>query len=866
MKRYNLLVNAVFPVTEPSVTKPLALSTEKSIKRLTEYLERNEHRIPKVSRRLARRLHADLARRRYGYVRVAVTAYLSLITAEEGRFSRAVAKELLLRYPTKTRHFWTVGRRSSPFTPQQAQLGSVVGALMAVNEPLAQLWGAHLLTAFAKQQDSAEYIHALEAFVPLLCEKTAEASQAVQVVEDSLHVGGIPAACFHTLLEHLRLCSRISYVSMHLDLITYAVLNVIESEAASLSAFSTAPPSEPQPPPQDQRQRAFLSQTSIGSRVGASSPGIAAFLVYQEIGRLTRDAAEGRKVLEFLLRFLDDKPVRWQGGPAVTFGLGVMRDACTHEQQRLMMAAALIGHVSSVGPAGGERQAGSMKAKLTAQARSAVLTQAMKDALSIDTSSTVAAPLLLLALQEYPKALMLPTLSDVNDSHQSSMEDSRKQLEDNVLASIGMLARQQGSCVRLTSVLSAAFSRLPVTQTPLGLAALRCYRAASEACSGFEQSLSDPGVMTTTTAAAAAAATTRREVSMFLLSAVLGVCVRWNPPARVHSHAILQNVLFSGQFSLRRKHIRLIYSSIWHECVGTSDVSLGPLNFVSISTTLTAALGCCDLNKDTHQYETVIGEGCLLALSLQSWAFSELHGDFKDGTQASRSWAVLATAASLMSHLSRLTGVSELRKLVEYPKAGSALKSIGLDKDGCLYLVGDAPPQMEAILQPCLFTAEDDSFAEAQLKGKIHESRDPWRALSSIQGLAPYLSPNHTKREKEPFVPLTVSEIVPSLSLGLLNGAKPVEMSAPTRKFLAAFRARGGDGQERGGEEVNGSDVGAAVLNGSGLVHENGGIERGDRKGQQQELTQRLPVTVEDVVADFEEACKACERQQQGGS
>jgi hypothetical protein len=388
VKRYNLLVNAVFPVTEPSVTKPLALPTEKSIKRLTEYLERNEHRIPKVSRRLARRLHADLGRRRYGYVRVAVTAYLSLITAEEGRFCRAVAKELLLKYPTKTRHFWTLGRR--PLIPnasqQQAQLGSVVGALVASKEPLAQLWGINLMTAFCKQQDSAEYIHALEAFVPLLCDKTAESSRPVQVIQDSQHVGGVPAASFHALLEHLRLCSRISYVSMHLDLITYAVLNVIESEAASLPSDATL-----SPPPGQQQQRAFLSQTSIGTRVGASSPGIAAFLVYQEIGRLTRDAAEGRKVLEFLLRFLDDKPIRWQGGPAVAFGLGVMRDACTHEQQRLMMAAALISHVSSVGSAAIENQsrANIRRTKLTVQARSAVLTQAMKDALFIDPAPSL---------------------------------------------------------------------------------------------------------------------------------------------------------------------------------------------------------------------------------------------------------------------------------------------------------------------------------------------------------------------------------------------------------------------------------------------------------------------------------------------
>jgi hypothetical protein len=48
VKRYNLLVPAVFPVTEPNPNKPLSVGVEKNINRLSDYLERNEHRIPKV--------------------------------------------------------------------------------------------------------------------------------------------------------------------------------------------------------------------------------------------------------------------------------------------------------------------------------------------------------------------------------------------------------------------------------------------------------------------------------------------------------------------------------------------------------------------------------------------------------------------------------------------------------------------------------------------------------------------------------------------------------------------------------------------------------------------------------------------------
>ncbi len=48
VKRYNLLVPDVFPVTEPPFDKPLSLTIERKIKKLGEYLEKNEHRAPTV--------------------------------------------------------------------------------------------------------------------------------------------------------------------------------------------------------------------------------------------------------------------------------------------------------------------------------------------------------------------------------------------------------------------------------------------------------------------------------------------------------------------------------------------------------------------------------------------------------------------------------------------------------------------------------------------------------------------------------------------------------------------------------------------------------------------------------------------------
>ena len=48
VKRYNLLVPDVFPVVEPSFDRPLGITIERKIKKLADYLEKNEFRSPKV--------------------------------------------------------------------------------------------------------------------------------------------------------------------------------------------------------------------------------------------------------------------------------------------------------------------------------------------------------------------------------------------------------------------------------------------------------------------------------------------------------------------------------------------------------------------------------------------------------------------------------------------------------------------------------------------------------------------------------------------------------------------------------------------------------------------------------------------------
>jgi hypothetical protein len=159
VKRYNLLVPDVFPVVEPPFDKPLGISIERKMKKLGEYLEKNEFRAPKVrgagrgraaalhlectslratdqqspasccplahdfacvcfcmtwltrsrprqvSRRLQRRLHKELGAGRYGYVKLAAETYAHLLAQGKPEKSNLLAYELVVGTVVKRRRF-----------------------------------------------------------------------------------------------------------------------------------------------------------------------------------------------------------------------------------------------------------------------------------------------------------------------------------------------------------------------------------------------------------------------------------------------------------------------------------------------------------------------------------------------------------------------------------------------------------------------------------------------------------------------------------------------------------------------------------------------------------------------------------------
>lgn len=183
---------------------------------------------------------------------------------------------------------------------------SVVGALLSSKDERAQKMGIGLLLTILKTQDSAEYISKLDKFVPLLCKIAVDGANQ-RSEEDGKTVSASALQC---LLEHLRLCSRISYIARHMGSITDAALTIIDREGDSaIAAYESC-----NDLPNGHVNVLALGKLSMGTRIGASHPCQAAVLIFKEIGAATQDSLESRNVTEYWIQFMEKVPSRWSGG------------------------------------------------------------------------------------------------------------------------------------------------------------------------------------------------------------------------------------------------------------------------------------------------------------------------------------------------------------------------------------------------------------------------------------------------------------------------------------------------------------------------------------------------------------------------
>ena len=102
-----------------------------------------------------------------------------------------------------------------------------------------------------------------------------------------------------------------------------------------------------------------------------------------------QDAAEGKKVLEFVMRFLD-RQHRWLGSPVAGTSIAVLQAACEQEHQRYLLFSTLLRHVA-------------VAEQLSPAERAAVLQLAVQESGQLEPG--LAAPALLLALRELPAVI-----------------------------------------------------------------------------------------------------------------------------------------------------------------------------------------------------------------------------------------------------------------------------------------------------------------------------------------------------------------------------------------------------------------------------------------------------------------------------
>ena len=163
----------------------------------------------------------------------------------------------------------------------------MVGRLLSHGRVEVRALGVDLLTAFLRLQSTSDYVSQLEGFVALLCR---DANPRLPFSGDRAptpeQLAALRTSCLRALLEHLRFCARASYVSHHLDSITYAVLDNIEH--AQLEAGPGDLASARQAAVEGLDPLQAMSRLSVSMRVAASPPDIAALLVLEQLSHITR--------------------------------------------------------------------------------------------------------------------------------------------------------------------------------------------------------------------------------------------------------------------------------------------------------------------------------------------------------------------------------------------------------------------------------------------------------------------------------------------------------------------------------------------------------------------------------------------------
>ncbi|WIA31642.1 hypothetical protein OEZ86_002522 [Tetradesmus obliquus] len=432
-KTYNTLVPQLFAGEPIATDEAIDSSMRRKIQKLQEYVQVNPAKIPKVSRRLMRRIKATLLRPgdNLGYVKVAVHAYIYLL---------ARSKDEVSSY-------------SPGFFAREVVSGAdaVVPLLLKDMHIEMRTLGAELLAVFTRVQSQVDcQLDAIQVHVPQVCRAAQAALSAdrkeqrlqeaaerrrqgdklavpnpldLMARRDPAHVAALEVACLRCLSELVALCRRSKVLPQHLSDIQAVMLEnlrVRDRGPGSGSEVLQAPDTPTTPAASSAVGAGLVAAGSgcgslSGSAAGGSTAGGAAagpsvvdVAFYQALdiqgavpsgshprqlagqllslmGAFTRDIATVHNILDSFYEYLDERH-RWQERGIVKDLLAMLN--ASGSQHQFPMYASLLRHASS--------------RRLALQDCAVVLSLAAEKGAALDECYSLAA--LALALHEVPRA------------------------------------------------------------------------------------------------------------------------------------------------------------------------------------------------------------------------------------------------------------------------------------------------------------------------------------------------------------------------------------------------------------------------------------------------------------------------------
>jgi hypothetical protein len=554
---------------------------------------------------------------------------------------------------------------------------------------------------------------------------------------------------------------------------------------------------------------------------------------------LAQDAAEGKKVLEFVMRFLDGQR-RWLGSPVLEAALAVLRAACQQEHQRYLLFSTLLRH-------------GAAAQALAPEERAAVLALAVGEGEQLEAG--LAAPALLAALRELPALLAAaggepgadpphmppqqawPPLGSAPQSPagqelelaavpagravRGAAPAPPADLQARVLAAVGRLAARVEDGVTLLEAVSGTVGRLRGA-APISTATLQCCVAAAQAAQptlpsvGWEPWLrargsapgrpklpacsmprwsAEPGsgraLLTRAPAASQASrgSAAPRSFPSLLLHELAGIAAGWGAQQRLLAARLLLLLLRGAADGLKEQQAVALLSSVWHAAALPDS---GPAQYVALDRMVRVILGAAPAS--------VLPQVLHLAADLQADVLQAGGGSVGEAgstrlTQlsAAQCCALLCVCGSALAALAAQLGQPALQQLAA-PGCEGVLRQLGAVPPQGVVLAGldggEAGGQQQAFWQgPAaqLRFAEEEEQAAAQFLAGWRRGTSPaaqQAALAAALACVP-LFQQQGGSAAGPFKPLPLSSLTPRLMVRGCPGWLGRGVGAPPALQLA---------------------------------------------------------------------------------